>query len=261
MISIPNRCIWCLGEPPTAEFDTSHVLPECVGNANQQVLPAGIVCKQCNNYFGSKVEPALLRDPLFHVIAVLLRLKDPRDMNEFRDYVFDTEHPPLGSVERKLHCDIDISPKNLALNVKYGIQGRMIKSYKPRELAFLSRAVHKIAFESLAWTIFVKSSPTDMDIFDARFEPTRKWSRYGKPVNPIRPVVRLQTFDVKPVWEYRIWRFGESLGVELNLFGDWYGVSLTSSSEKAGDDLKKWVGSQKPNYLFWFVGDKLSTLI
>ena len=147
---IPNCCIWCHNKSPEATFDMSHVLPECVGNENQQTLPSGIVCKQCNNYFGTKVEPALLEDPLFHIIAVALRLKDPQDMNEFRDLIFDTKHPPVGSVERNLHCDIKISPNNMKLNVRYHIEGSISKTYQKRELALLSRAVHKIAFTSKA---------------------------------------------------------------------------------------------------------------
>lgn len=259
-MSIPNRCIWCHNESSEARFDTSHVLPECVGNENQQILPNGIVCEQCNNYFGTKVEPALLEDPLFHIIAVVLRLKDPQDMNEFRDLVFDAKHPPVGNVERNLHCDIEISPKNMKLNVRYSIEGSMIKTYQKRELAFLSRAVHKIAFESLAWAIFTKRIQDNIDIFDPRFEPARKWSRYGEPTNRVRPVVRLLTTDVKSQWECRLWKFGGSVGAELDLFGDWYAVSLTSSPDKAQDDLKQWVGSKKSNYSIWCIGEELSLL-
>ncbi len=259
-MSTPNRCIWCLREPPNTTFDVSHVLPECVGNENQQVLPKGIVCEQCNNYFGTKVERALLRDPLFHLVAVVLRLKDPDDMNEFRDRVFDAEHHPEGSVERKLHCDVEVSPRNMTLNIQYEIKGQLRKAYELRELAFLSRAVHKIAFETLAWTIFVKGVHREIDIYASRFEVVRKWSRYGEPQNSVRLAMRLLTPNLKPEWEYRLWNFGDSLAIELNLFGDWYAVSLTSAPDKAFDDLKRWVGSQKREYPVWYLGEELGAL-
>jgi len=257
---IPNCCIWCHNESPEATFDVSHVLPECVGNENQQTLPHGIVCKKCNNYFGTKIEPALLEDPLFHIIAVALRLKDPQDMNEFRDQIFDSKHPPVGSVERNLHCDIEISPKNMKLNVRYCIKGGIVKTYQKRELALLSRALHKIAFENLAWAMINKRIQENIDILDPRFEPVRKWSRYGEPTNHIRPVVRMLTTDVKPQWEFRLWKFGGDIGAELNLFGDWYAVSLTSSHAKAQDDLKQWVGSSRSNYHIWCIGEDLSLI-
>jgi hypothetical protein len=78
MPPIPNRCIWCHKSAPDVSFDESHVFPECVGNHGQQVLPPGIVCKSCNGYFGSKIEPVFLADPIFHAIAVTLSLVDPR---------------------------------------------------------------------------------------------------------------------------------------------------------------------------------------
>ncbi len=74
--------------------------------------------------------------------------------------------------------------------------------------------------------------------------------------------MRLQRFDrVKPEWEFRLWRFGDSLAIELNLFGDWYAVSLTSLPDSAGNDLRRWVGSEKPDYPVWSVGEKLLALI
>jgi hypothetical protein len=259
-MSIPDCCIWCHNKSSEVTSDISHVLPECVGNENQQTLPSGIVCKKCNGYFGTKVEPALLEDPLFHIIAVALRLKDPEDMNEFRSLIFDAKHPPVGSVKRNLHCDIKISPKNMKLNVRYCIEGSIVKTYQKRELALLSRAVHKIAFESLVWAIVNKRIQDNIDIFGPMFEPVRKWSRYGEPTNRIRPVVRLLTTDVKSQWEFRLWKFGGAVGVELNLFGDWYAVSLTSSPDKAQDDLKQWVGYSKSNLPIWCIGEDLSLL-
>jgi len=100
------------------QFDISHVLPECVGNENIQVLPKGIICRQCNNYFGSKVEPVLLRDPLFHIVAVFLRLRDPDDMNAFRDKIFDEEHPAAGKVTRRLDLGMKLAPENLTVDIK-----------------------------------------------------------------------------------------------------------------------------------------------
>jgi len=258
ILPIPNRCIWCHKAPPDCKFDISHVLPECVGNENQQVLPAGIVCNRCNNYFGTKVEGALLRDPLFHIAAVLLRLRDPDDMNEFRDCIFDREHKSERPVERNLRVSTQIASRTLTVDVDYAIKGQIRKSYQQRECALLSRAVHKIAFEALAWLLFVKGTEESIDIFDSRFDHVREWSRRGQPNESVRPIFRLQRFEsIKSEWENRFCKFGDSLGMELNLFGDWYLVSLTSPTDTAGDDLKKWLGPKKPDNI-WCVGKTLS---
>ena len=75
--SIPYKCIWCLENSSKSTFTSeSHVLPECVGNERQQVLPRGIVCDKCNQYFGNKVEPTLIDDPIFKMVAGILLLRD-----------------------------------------------------------------------------------------------------------------------------------------------------------------------------------------
>jgi hypothetical protein len=47
MTRLGKNCIWC--EEPTNDSDVSHVLPECFGNRDAQVLPKGTVCRSCNN--------------------------------------------------------------------------------------------------------------------------------------------------------------------------------------------------------------------
>lgn len=257
-----DRCIWCLKRKAETQFDICHVLPECVGNENIQVLPEFAVCKQCNNYFGSKVEPALLRDPLFHIIAVFLRLRDPQDMNEFRDRIFDREHPTVGNIKRKLYLGMKISlPRTFSVDVHYGIRGQINKSYERKELALLSRAVHKIAFETLAWTIFTQNMHQDIDVFSADFDSVRQWARHGAPINTIRPVIRRQTFDrISTEWGCCLATFPDFIAMELNLFGDWYAVSLTSAPDKAKDDLVKSLPSQRPDYPIWLLGEEFLPL-
>jgi hypothetical protein len=184
---LPSSCIWCRGL--LTDSDISHVLPECVGN-EQQVLQKGIVCKKCNQYFGTKVEPALLDDPIFHTIAVVLRLVDPADGNSFRDKIFDNRHQPVGRPNRALDLNTHISSTQLDLDIRFEVAGRLSRSYSSRDLALLSRAVHKIAFESLAWNLYVKGLDQPVNILDVAFDYVRKWTREGQPSSTVRPVMR-----------------------------------------------------------------------
>src|SRR6266568_6357120 len=143
-LAAPNCCIWCRKPSSDVDFDESHVLPECVGNRHQQVLPSGIVCKPCNQYFGAKIEPVLLADPIFHVIAVFLQVVDPDDMNVFRERVFDVAHPATGKVNRNLGLNATIKDQTLGIDISHTMSGRLEKNYEQRDLALLSRAVHKI---------------------------------------------------------------------------------------------------------------------
>lgn len=259
-LPIPNQCIWCLSRGPDVIFDESHIVPKCVGNFKEQVLPRGIVCRCCNGYFGTSVEPALLRDPSFHTIAVVLRLRHPDRMNEFRDNVFDGEHPSTVPIEKEVHLDTQLTPTGLTMGVSYGVKGCLSKEYEIKELGFLSRAVHKIAYESLAWFIFVKGTDEKIDIFDSSFDYIRRWSRYGEPQNSVRPVLRMQYVkpDVRPKWQMRHWRANDWLGVELDLFGDWYGVSLTSPPDDAFEHLRKRANPSDSTHTTWFLSTTLT---
>lgn len=272
---IPNRCIWCLKEPPIVEFTSeSHVLPECVGNERQQVLPPGIVCDTCNHDFGGKVERALIDDPIFATVVGILQLRDTN-----REFVY--EHSPAG-VHRDVHINANVSGNKVTVTTQYKIQGQPSKPYedrpiKPkskvynsRSLAFLSRAVHKIAFESLAHNLFIKSGLKfehidlkNIDIFDHSFDVIRDWGRYGQPQNSVREVLRLQKFDEAKTRE-ELFEFGGELRYfqqwfcySLNLYGDWYIMSLTSPSNKVEGDLRNWVGRKKFVHPVWMVGDKI----
>ena len=55
------RCIFCKKSSEGSK-SVEHIIPESLGNENH-VLPAGVVCDACNNYFSRKVE-----GPLFDLL-------------------------------------------------------------------------------------------------------------------------------------------------------------------------------------------------
>jgi len=276
---VPNRCIWCGEEPPSVTFRSeSHVLPECVGNERQQVLPQGIVCDGCNNYFGTKVEPALIDDPIFATVVGVLQLRDKKS-----EFVY--EHSPSG-VHRDVHIDAKVSGNTVTVTTQCKIRGQPSKPYEDRSippkskdydkrsLALLSRAIHKIAFETAVHALFVggglkyaKGEFKDVDIFDHGFNVVRNWVREGRPQRTVRPVLRVQKFDQMKTpeelfqWAGRLLYFQRWFRCELNLFGDWYAVSLTSPVDKVDNDLRSWVERGKFDHPVWMVGDKLQRII
>lgn len=59
----PPVCLFCRHDSSQSR-SVEHVLPESLGNTTA-VLPPGVVCDNCNNYFARKVEgPLLGSDPL-----------------------------------------------------------------------------------------------------------------------------------------------------------------------------------------------------
>lgn len=54
----PVYCLFCKKESSSSRSQ-EHIIPESLGNT-RHVLPAGVVCDQCNNYFSREVEKPFL---------------------------------------------------------------------------------------------------------------------------------------------------------------------------------------------------------
>lgn len=63
MLGRSMRCIFCKSDS-TKSRSIEHIIPESLGNI-EHVLPRGVVCDTCNNYFARKVEGPLLETPWF----------------------------------------------------------------------------------------------------------------------------------------------------------------------------------------------------
>ena len=72
-----------------------------------------------------------------------------------------------------------IKDQTAGIDLSYTVSGRLEKTYEQRDLALLSRAVHKIAFESLVWQTFVGGAQNAPDVFSDLFNPVRDWARWG----------------------------------------------------------------------------------
>jgi len=257
MARLGDHCIWC--ESGVDDSDVSHVLPECFGNLDAHVLPKGTVCRSCNNYFGSKIEPALIEDPMIHAICVILRVVDPGDANLFRDRLFDEQHSPLAPPQRNLSLSLAVRDNALELDATYQVKGTLRRQYDRRSVALFTRAIHKFAFESFVWfQLQLDPKPMKLDPFSECFRPLRRWARYGEPNGKVRPVVRMPSSNISHEWEPRLWEFGDGFALELRLFGDWLAVSLTSSQNNAQEHLQTWcAASARPA---WLIGESFGSL-
>lgn len=57
------RCIFCKNDS-SASISVEHIVPESLGNIDH-VLPVGVVCDGCNQYFARKVERQILESSMF----------------------------------------------------------------------------------------------------------------------------------------------------------------------------------------------------
>jgi len=60
------RCIFCKSDSASSR-SVEHIIPESLGNKSH-VLPKGVVCDACNNYFAREVERPFLDSPSMRVL-------------------------------------------------------------------------------------------------------------------------------------------------------------------------------------------------
>jgi hypothetical protein len=229
---VPGHCIWCRALTPPDDrrlSDVSYVLPACLGN-ERGVLPPGIVCRRCNNSFGTRLEPILLDFAPLRMSAALLEVVDPRDGKLFRDTILG--HTPIPDAPSEV-IDVLIdrpSPTTLVVNLRRPVVLNHTASYDARWLRLLSRAVHKFLFETIALKVYVLGHAEPVDLFDTAFDHVRKWVRRGEPQGPARPWLwqfpsqdLLQSWYVEPLHQVH----GRAIA-RARVYGNWFLADLTS---------------------------------
>ena len=66
------NCIFC-GKETSNSKSVEHIIPQSLGN-NTAILPKGIVCDACNNYFARKVEGPLLNSDEYRMLRQELKI-------------------------------------------------------------------------------------------------------------------------------------------------------------------------------------------
>lgn len=71
-----SRCIFCKCDSSSSS-SVEHILPESIGNKND-VLPQGIVCDKCNNYFSRKIEKQVLNSGVIKTVRSRLQIESKK---------------------------------------------------------------------------------------------------------------------------------------------------------------------------------------
>lgn len=177
-----KRCIFCKLNSESSK-SVEHIIPESLGNVNH-ILPKGIVCDKCNNYFSIKIEKPLLEKPYFKNLRYRNIIESKKGRLTPNKTLFP--HPKGGWI------DMWIDDKGIILKKEdIGIID-LIKSGEIKSLIIpiipivkendkiVSRFLAKVALEALAhkWT---ESVDWINEITDkTELNPLREYARYGK---------------------------------------------------------------------------------
>lgn len=181
------RCLFCK-KPSDDSRSKEHIIPESIGNT-RHVLPRGVVCDRCNNYFARKVEGPLLSHSSFRNLRAWYGIPNKRGISpSLSGFVAGTDIDiglrvsPAG--------DIDIQPERerdrTYLEERFRLEAEGIE---PNVFAFplgveppkkeMSRFLAKMALESLALRFLPEIALLDRLIDDLHFDRIRNYARYG----------------------------------------------------------------------------------
>jgi len=147
------NCIFCKKNSDLSK-SVEHIVPQSLGNIGH-VLPKGIVCDKCNNFFSIKIEKDVLEDPYFKSLRSRNRIESKKKRIPIEKGIMLS--PTLSEIELITHKNQNI------INIKDVSQIDKIKSCstgsfiipifeKPNEEnLLLSRFLAKMALEALVY--------------------------------------------------------------------------------------------------------------
>jgi HNH endonuclease len=174
------RCIFCKKNSENS-VSVEHIIPESLGNIDH-VLPKGIVCDACNNYF-AKIEKELLEQDYFQSVRGRNNLRNKR--GNLIPEIGLIHHPDGGKVgiyHEHSGISIDIPSSKMATLITSGAVNKLfIPHYEepdPKNVS-LSRFIGKVAIEALALRLINIEGWEEEIIDKPELDFLRDYVRYG----------------------------------------------------------------------------------
>lgn len=174
-------CIFCKEESSDSK-SVEHIIPESLGNKDL-ILPKGIVCDKCNQYFAVKVEKPMLEMKYFRNVRFRNNIKSKKGRNIPYKTLFP--HKDGGWV------DMYIDDNSIAINGDDSHIINLIKDQKVNQMMFevvdspsknnshVSRFLAKSALELFALKAGNNRANLDEVINMKELDPLREYARYG----------------------------------------------------------------------------------
>ncbi len=180
------RCIFCKCDSSQSR-SVEHIVPESLGNL-EHVLPKGVVCDSCNNYFARKIEGPLLESPWFK-------------LRRSRQWIYNKRRlvPPMRGLVpgAGIVANVWLNGSELTFETENQDEtGRLesaIKSGKARSLyisetevfdeKLVSRFMAKVAIEALAHRVIAIDGWESELIDNPQLDALRRYARIGDSPN------------------------------------------------------------------------------
>ncbi len=178
------RCIFCKKESGRSK-SVEHILPEALGN-DKSVLPRGIVCDSCNNYFATNIENRILESEEFSYLRQRQLIPTKKGRPPLASVFFNNIKVKAGFDKSRDGFAITI-PDNGSLNkvkntilinengtIKIPISGRQC------DQILCSRWLAKMALEAMVFRVMDVDGWDNYIINDTQLDPIRNYARAPK---------------------------------------------------------------------------------
>jgi len=182
---IKMRCIFCK-EDSTNSKSVEHIIPESLG-CKKHILPVGIVCDKCNNYFARKIEKPFMDEYSITHLRFAEGIENKKGTIPSISGILNYQHPV--KLSKDIHSNFagHVDVPSLALDSIISAEKSTIifpmltDNYFLKVGPIVSRFVGKIAIEAFAQRILESSYNDSLDLFidDVQFDPLRNHVRRG----------------------------------------------------------------------------------
>jgi hypothetical protein len=180
------NCLFCKHNSDNS-VSVEHIIPESLGNKDH-ILPRGIVCDKCNQYFALKIEKELLEQPYFKNVRHRARIESKKGRIPIENAIFIS--PELGKAEIVIdkHDGISIfmDDEEKARRIFSSPKGSFIIPAfdKPEDNnKVLSRFLAKVAVEALLLYLIKEDGWIEEVMSKPELDEIKKYARYGEGVD------------------------------------------------------------------------------
>lgn len=173
------KCIFCKQDAADSK-SVEHVIPESLGNKSF-ILPAGVVCDKCDNYFALKLEKVVLETNYFKNLRHRNGIESKKRKIPSGKTIMPITHFEAEVIPRiNEPTEVILDKRSFALLQKGEIDHLILPfdfAYPKHDVIF-SRFLAKVGLEMMALTI-LKKYREDQDLFATydELDPIRNYAR------------------------------------------------------------------------------------
>ena len=179
------NCLFCKKDSSNT-VSVEHIIPESLGNKDH-ILPRGIVCDNCNQYFALKVEKPLMELPYFRNVRHRAHIENKKGKIPIEDVLIVGYKPTQGElyIEKDGGMSLSIPNSDNAKEI-FSKSGRFYMQIieSPEEnCKIVSRFLAKVAVEGLLYYLKHVDGWIEEIMNKPELEEIKRYARYGSGIN------------------------------------------------------------------------------